>query len=171
MTARDQEARGFVNGQAKNKDKMEFSKNLAEIDAGLTTELKAIVAEKGWPTIAMVGIKASNGAMLILTHTADHEWQRSLLTQLEGLADSGKIDGSSLALVIDKELVSEGKLQRYGTQFKFVDGEMSMIGVEDPAGLDDRRARVFLPPMDVYRQMLVDMYHMKVSGKIVSPGK
>lgn len=174
MRDQDQAARGIVHGQPKSNDpkaELETAPNLLEVDAGLTAQLKDIVAKRGWPTIALVGIEASNGAMLILVHTQDHAWQLSLLPQLEELADTERIDGSLLALAIDKELVSEGKLQRYGTQFKMVDGEMAMIGVEDPGGLDARRAKVFLPPMDACKQMLAGMYHLKVSPKIVSPGK
>ena len=168
MADRDQSARGIEHGQPKNKEKLEMATNLSEIDAGLTTELKDIVTRNGWPTIGLVGIEASNGAMLILTHTADHAWQLSLLPQLETLADDGKIDGSRLALVIDKELVSEGKLQRYGSQFKMLDGAMAMFGVEDPGTLDARRAKVFLPPMEVYKQLLSEMYHVKTTDKVVS---
>ncbi len=171
MLETDQNARGISHGQPIDKDKLRVAGNVAEVDAKLTGELKEIVAKDGWPTIALVGLDASNAAMLVLTHTADHDWQLSLLPQLEELADAGKIDGSALALVIDKELVSEGKLQRYGTQFKFVDGEMAMYGVEDPGGLDARRATVFLPPMDYYKQMLSQMYHLKASNKIVSAAK
>ena len=168
MAESDQSARGIEHGQPKNKEKLEMATNLAEIDAGLTTQLKDIVTKNGWPTIGLVGIEASNGAMLILTHTADHAWQLSLLPQLETLADDGKIDGSRLALVIDKELVAEGKLQRYGSQFRMMDGAMAMFGVEDPGTLDARRAKVFLPPMDVYKQLLSEMYHVKTTDKIVS---
>ena len=168
MVETDQNARGISHGQPIDKDHLQMASNLADVDAKMTAELKEIVAKDGWPTIAMVGIGASNGAMLILTHTADHAWQLSLLPQLEELADSGKIDGSALALVIDKELVSEGKLQRYGTQFKFVDGEMAMYAVEDVDGLDARRAKVFLPPMEAYRQLLSQMYHLKASSKVVA---
>jgi hypothetical protein len=169
MREQDQTARGFVSGSApKDGSKPAMATNLAEIDATLTEKLKTIVAIKGWPTIALVGIDASNAAMLTLTHTADHDWQRSLLPNLEKLADSGKIDGSALALVIDKELIASGKLQRYGSQFKFVDGAMAMYAVEDPGGLDRRRAQVLLPPMDVYKQLLVSIYHLKASNQIVS---
>ncbi len=171
MLETDQNARGISHGQPIDKNKLQMAGNLADVDAKMTAELKEIVAKHGWPTIALVGLDASNAAMLILTHTADHAWQLSLLPQLEELADAGKIDGAGLALVIDKELVSEGKLQRYGTQFKFVDGAMAMYGVEDPGGLDARRARVFLPPMDYYKQMLSQMYHLKASNKIVSAAK
>jgi hypothetical protein len=168
MGDKDQDARGIVHGQPKNSGKLEMARNLAEIDAGLTARLKEIVAKEGWPTIALVGIDASNAAMTILTHTRDHAWQLALLPQLEELADTGKIDGSALALVVDKELVSEGRLQRYGTQFKYVDGAMAMFGVEDAAGLDVRRATLFLPPMDAYKQLLMQMYHLPVSNTIVS---
>jgi hypothetical protein len=165
MVARDQDARGFKNGAPKDKKKLMVATD--EIDVALTTDLKEIVAAHGWPTIALVGIDASNGAMLILTHSRDHAWQLSLLPQLEQLADNGKIDGSNLALVVDKELVSEGKLQRYGTQFKFVKGAMAMYAVENPGGLDARRARVFLPPMDAYKQMMSEIYHLKATNQIV----
>jgi hypothetical protein len=168
MVEMDQHARGISHGQPIDKDKLQMASNMGEVDAQMTEQLKEIVAKDGWPTIALVGIDASNGAMLILTHTRDHAWQLSLLPQLEELADTGKIDGSALALVIDKELVSEGKLQRYGTQFKFVDGQMAMYAVEDADGLDARRAKVFLPPMDAYKQMLGNMYHLQASSKVVS---
>jgi hypothetical protein len=163
--------RGLVQVAPEDRAKTQAAANLHETDTRLTAQLKAIVLEKGWPTIAMVGIEASNAAMLVLTHTRDHAWQLSLLGQLEGLADGGKIDGSALSTVIDKELVSEGKLQRYGSQFKVADGGLAMFGVEDPAGLDQRRATVFLPPMALYKQMLGEMYHLKVTDKIVSAAK
>lgn len=165
MRSTDQAARGFAPATA---TKHEMMQKLPVTDAQLTDELKQIVKTKGWPTIAMVGIDASNAAMLILTHTADHAWQRQMLPQLEQLADAGKIDPSSLAFVVDKELVAEGKLQRYGTQFKYIDGGLAMYGVEDPGSLDHQRARALLPPIDVYKQQLTQMYHVPASKEIVS---
>jgi hypothetical protein len=167
MRDEDQTARG-VGPNAKSKGQMQIASNLTEIDAALTNELKGIVKGRGWPTIPMVGIDASNAAMLVMTHTRDHAWQVSMLPTLMNLADEKKIDASTLALVVDKELVFEGKLQRYGTQFKQMDdGTIAMYGVEDPGGLDRQRARVMLPPIDVYKGMLAGMYHLKVTNKIV----
>jgi uncharacterized protein DUF6624 len=162
MYSTDQTARGF-SGAA-----LVSMKDLAATDAQLTLELKQIVDQKGWPTIAMVGIEASNAAMTVLTHSADHAWQLQLLPTLEQLADAGKIDPSTLALVVDRELVSEGKLQRYGSQFKAVNGGMAMFGVEDPDQLDQRRAKALLPPMTVYKETLERMYHLKAINAIVS---
>ncbi len=167
MRDEDQKARG-IDPAAKAKGHVEIASNLADIDAALTKELQLIVKGRGWPTISMVGIDASNAAMLIMTHTRDHAWQVSLLPMLTNLADAKKIDGSALALVVDKELVFEGKLQRYGTQFKQLeDGSIAMYSVEDPGGLDRERAEVMLPPIDVYKGMMANMYHLKVSNKLV----
>jgi hypothetical protein len=158
----DQTARGLSSAPAAS------MQQLSATDAELTMELKQIVDQKGWPAIALVGIQASNAAMTVLTHTADHAWQLHLLPTLEQLADAGKIDPSSLALVVDKELVSEGKLQRYGSQFKAVSDGMAMYGVEDPDQLDQRRAKALLAPMAVYKETLERMYHLKATNAIVS---
>ena len=163
----DQAARGFSHGKQTSAVTQDMIHQLPAISTRLTLELKEIVKEKGWPTIALVGIDASNAAMLILTHTSDHAWQRQLLPQLQELADANKIDLSPLALVIDKELVAEGKLQRYGSQFKFFNGEIAMYAVENPATLDQRRAKALLPPMDVYRDTMTQIYHLKVSNTVV----
>jgi hypothetical protein len=161
MEASDREARGAGTGHPS------YTAKTAAVDVRLTAEMKEIVARHGWPTIAMVGYAASNDAMTMLTHTPDHAWQASLLPGLEKLSAQGKIDGSMLATVVDKELVSEGRRQRYGTQFKVVDGKMAMVAVEDPEGLDARRATVFLMPIKVYEGMLEQMYHLQVSDTVV----
>ena len=168
MLGQDQTARG-LGAAASPASGPAVASNLAEIDAALTKQLKDIVTRYGWPTISMVGPDASKAATLLLGHTADLAWRQSLLPQLETLADQRQIDPAQLAIVIDKQLVAEGKPQRYGTQFKMVDGDMAMISVEDPGGLDALRARALLPSMDAYKQTLARMYHLKVSNKIVSP--
>ena len=60
--------------------------------------------------------------------------------------------------------------QRFGTQFKFADGEMAMYAVEDPAQLDVLRAKWLLPPEDVYKEMMSQIYSkLKMTNKVVSP--
>ena len=167
MRDEDQAVRGFVHGQRASNMTHEGIAKLPATDQRLTQALKQIVAEKGWPTIQLVGIEASNGAMLILTHSADHAWQRALLPMLEQFAEADKIDASMLALVVDKQLVADGKLQRYGSQFKFINGKMAMYAVEDPTHLDDRRAKALLPPMNVYKQMLAQIYQLQTTDDVV----
>jgi hypothetical protein len=167
MRDEDQAARGVIYGSNAPKTPPESMAQLRVSDAKRTEELKQIVAAKGWPTIALVGIDASNGAMLVLTHTVDHAWLQQLLPQLQELADAGKIDASPLAMAVDKQLVAEGKLQRYGSQFMYIGGKISMYAVEDPGHLDDRRAEALLPPISVYKQQMAQMYHVEVSEDVV----
>ncbi len=168
MLQQDQTARGLAGAQSSSTGPAVAS-NLAAIDAVLTKQLKDIVAQHGWPTIALVAPDASKAATLLLGHTADLTWRRSLLPQLTTLADRREIDPAQLAIVIDKQLVADGRPQRYGTQFRMLDGEIAMITVEDPGGLDNLRARALLPTLDAYKQTLARMYHLKVSNKIASP--
>lgn len=167
MRNQDQAARGFIHGKQTSTMTKDMIQKLPATDDRLTQQLQQIIKQKGWPTISLVGLDASNGAMLILTHTRDHAWQHQLLPELQSLADAGKIDASPLALLIDKELVAEGKLQRYGSQFKFINGKMAMYAVEDPSHLDELRAKALLPPMDVYKQMMSQIYHLALSDDVV----
>ncbi len=167
MRDEDKAARGFAPGKQTPGMTQKMVEQLPATDARLTAELKQVVAQKGWPTIALVGIDASNGAMLVLTHTQDRAWRSQLLPTLQQLADARKIDASPLATTVDKELVAEGKLQRYGSQFMFIGGKISMYAVEDPAHLDDRRAEALLPPISVYKQQMAQIYHLEVSPDVV----
>jgi hypothetical protein len=135
--------------------------DMSATDATLTARLKQIVAQKGWPTISLVGLDASRAAALILIHTEDHAWQKSLLPHLQKLVDQGKIAGDDIALVVDKTLVADGKPQRFGTQFDLKDGAMVMSPVEDRTHLDALRQRYLLPPMAEYTKMLEQMYHVQ----------
>lgn len=166
MADEDHASRGIQNGKQGNVTK-EMARQIPASDARLTAELQQIVKQNGWPTISLVGIDASDAAMLILSHSPDHDWQRQLLPQLQTLAGTDKIDGSGLAMTVDKELVAEGKLQRYGSQFKYFNGSLAMFAVEDPPNLDERRAKALLPPIAVYKQTLADMYHVKASDDVV----
>ena len=136
---------------------------LERTDARLTAELKGIVQSHGWPTIALVGYDASDAAALVLIHSPDHDFQWRLIPQLQQLVEQKKIVGSDIATLIDKALVAAGKPQRFGTQFSW-QGESAMVmsPVEDPAHLDQRRATYLLPPMDLCKRMLAEMYHRKV---------
>ena len=139
-----------------------LTKEMEAVDSRLTTRLKEIVAQNGWPTIALVGAKASQAAATMLIHSPDHDWQTALLPELKALVAKDKIIGSDLALLADKISISRGELQVFGTQFERVEGKMVMLPVKDPEHLDERRCQYLLPPISVYRKMLGDAYHSPI---------
>jgi hypothetical protein len=146
-----------------------LAKQQRDADAALTLQLKEIVATRGWPTFRLVGVDGSGQAMLVLNHSADHTWQSKMVPRLEKLAENGEIDGSDLAMFVDKTLISAGKPQRYGMSFKFLDGKMQMYTVEDPGNLAERRERAMLPPLAVYKHMLAEVYHLRETDEIAQP--
>lgn len=141
---------------------LRLAREQEKVDAELSAELKKIVQEKGWPTIKLVGLQASEHAALILSHSRDHEFQRSMLPHLRSLADAGDILGSSVATNIDKVLVSEGKPQRFGTQFKWANGIAEILPVEDADRLDELRSQHFLPPLSEYKKTISELYRVRV---------
>jgi hypothetical protein len=169
MYVRDQKARRFMMTLPQAQWTDALAKQLRDTDAALTLQLKEIVRTHGWPTFRLVGIDGSSHAMLILNHSADQAWQSEMLPQLERLAANGEIDGADLATFTDKTLIAAGKPQRYGMNFKFVDGKMQMYAVEDPAHLAARRERMMLPPLTVYKHMLAEMYHVRETDEIAQP--
>jgi len=159
MRDEDQTVRNRLN-VAPEAEKPGVTKEMEAIDVRLTDHLKRIVAGKGWPTISLVGAEASQAAAVMLVHSPDHEWQRRLLPHLNKLVQQSKIFGSDIAGLTDRILVSEGKQQEFGTQFKQAEGKMVMIPVKDAKHLEQRRAQYLLPPMSVYRQVISEIYHL-----------
>jgi hypothetical protein len=80
--------------------------------------------------------------------------------------DDEKILGSDVAGLTDRILAAQDKPQRFGTQFKTVNGKIVIWRVGDVEHLEQRRARYLLPPMSVYRKTLSDMYYMPVQRSL-----
>jgi len=90
-----------------------------DIDRQNTIALKKIIKQFGWPTIRMVGKKASFNAWLLAQH-ADHalRFQKKVLRLLRDIYEKEKdIDPMNIAFLTDRILVAEGKKQIFGTQF------------------------------------------------------
>jgi len=141
---------------------LEKQERLEAGERKLTSELKDIVREHGWPTIQLVGMEASETASLILSRSSDLEFQREWVSRLGQMVERDEIAGSAIAPVIDSILHSEGKPQLFGSLFRFEGDFMIMEPVQDPQNLDRRRARYLLPPMKETVRIMEDLYHRKL---------
>ncbi len=117
--------------------------------------LREIVADVGWPTRSLVGAEAASAAWRILQHAiGEPVFMRAMLPLVQAAAARGEADAGELAKLEDRIAVSEGRPQRYGTQYDWneeLTAMVPMVGVEDPAGVDERRRAVGLPPMEWVR--------------------
>lgn len=110
--------------------------------------LAAVLEAHGWPSRSRVGERAGEAAWLILQHAIGHPaLQRRGLALIQGMP-AGEVPPAQVAMLEDRIRTSEGRGQRYGTQFDWDEaGELSPLPLEDPRGVDQRRAQVGLGPL------------------------
>lgn len=113
--------------------------------------LREVLARVGWPKRALVGEDGASAAWRIVQHAiGEPALLRGCLPLLQAAAAEGEADPAEVAMLEDRIRVSEGRPQRYGTQYDWSEDGAAMVpivGVEAPESLAERRAAVGLPPM------------------------
>lgn len=111
--------------------------------------LTAILDAHGWPGRTLVGDEAAEAAWLVLQHAIGNPaLQRRGLALLTSAAAAHDVPPAQVATLDDRIRVSEGRPQRYGTQFDWDErGSVSPLPIEDDVNVDARRAEVGLRPL------------------------
>jgi hypothetical protein len=100
------------------------------------SRLKAIVAEHGWPTVSMVGVRGSHAAALIVFSSRNPEFEAAALALMGPLMQRDEISAFDYAGVYDMVRTP----QRFGTQTTCEKGVFKPTKpIEDPDHLDERR--------------------------------
>jgi hypothetical protein len=68
--------------------------------------------------------------------------------------EKGEASRSDYAYLFDRVQMSLGKPQHWGSQVKCVNGLAVLYTVDDPAGLEERRRQLRLPPMREYMELV-----------------
>lgn len=113
------------------------------VDAENQRQLLGMVPPEGWFLRSRYG-KGAEAAFHIVQHSDETLWRR-FLPVLEPLVASGEIDGQSYGLMYDRLATSEGRLQRYGTQFRCDNGKWRPWPMEDPSKVEQRRSELKFP--------------------------
>lgn len=129
----------------------ESSRRAAAIDSTNMARLEEIIAKHDWPGRSLVGNQAALAAFLILQH-ANLPQQEKYLPIVQAAADRGDVERYHLAMLQDRVLMRQDKLQRYGTQLwnDPSTGRFGLYPIEDSAGVDARRAEIGLEPLEDY---------------------
>lgn len=123
------------------------------------TAVAKFVKQYGWPSIAMVGEKASEAAFLIVQHANPSDIKQYLPFVVEA-AHKGEIKRKWAALMIDRYLVAFDGIQLYGTQFGRSGRRNRVTGIVewtplmlnpivDEENLAARRKAIGLDPVEV----------------------
>jgi len=113
-------------------------------------ELDAIIAAVGWPGAALAGEEGAEAAWLIAQHAIGlPRFQRKCFDLLKAASAAGEAPAWQMAMMLDRIRVNEGRVQVYGTSFDWdEDGQLSPRPIEDPDGVEQRRAEVGLEPLE-----------------------
>ena len=142
-----------------------FMFRMMRTDSSLSVRLREILASHGWPDANRLGNDAAHAAFLIVQHSPFPELLREALPYVEADVRAGRLDAQDYAALVDRVREQRGELQLYGTQYELVDAVMVRSPVEDPAGLDRRRAELGLMPISEYERLLAELYQVEVRSE------
>ncbi len=132
------------------------------LDAKHVARLREILAQHGWPTKSMVGVKPGGAAWMIAQHGGAEILARTLPMMYEAVK-RGELEEGLYATSLDRVLVQQGKKQAYGTQFDTdpATGKCEPKPIEDPERVDERRIRAGMGPLAEYKAQLCALYLQK----------
>lgn len=163
MAAADQADRAFTHTMGTAAPPDSLTRRMAAGDTLRTARLRGVLAGGGWPTAARVGRGGVQAAFLLLQHSPDAVLQALFLPDVQAAYDRGEVSGDALGLLTDRVRGHAGLPQRYGTQARFVDGDVVFAPTE-PGDVDARRAALCMVPHAVYRAMMEEGYGIRDHG-------
>ncbi|MFC7521641.1 DUF6624 domain-containing protein [Xanthomonas populi] len=92
--------------------------------------------------LSEVGDGAVSAQFLILQHSGNRTLQADMAQQMQELVEKGEFPKDAFATFIDRQLVYDGKPQRFGTQ---ANESFELYPIEDESNVDKRRESMGLP--------------------------
>lgn len=134
-------------------------RRVRESDAASTLFMRRFFEERGYPLRSVYGHAAESDAWLLVQHAdADPKFQARYLAAMGKALALGEAAPGLFAYLTDRVLRAQGKPQRYGTQCSLENGTAVAQEVEDPNGLDARRAKLGLEPIAAYLHLVEQTY-------------
>lgn len=129
-----------------------YHPRMAAVHDANAARLREIVRDYGWPTESVVGEDGARAAHRIAQHSMNHpEFMRECRQLLDQASTKGEVPRWQFAYIDDRIRVFEGFAQRYGTQWRDGPDGLEPYPIEDPDGVDQRRAHLGLPSLDELR--------------------
>ncbi|OZG70736.1 hypothetical protein BTA51_24430 [Hahella sp. CCB-MM4] len=140
----------------------ELHEEMLRIDEKNTKRVKEILDQHGWPTKDLIGEEGMLAVFLIIQHSPDIDFQRSMLPLLTSSYENNEgISGQDVALLTDRVRVNLGQKQLYGTQLEVVEGRLVFLPIEDEENVDQRRAKMDMIPLAEYLKMVEEVYQSR----------
>lgn len=124
-------------------EKERLERSISETDDRNRIELDQLIQTCGWPK-NLDGKRAALSAFLIVQH-APLPYQLKYFPMIKAANSRGEISNEHFVWLVDRVLVKQGKLQKYGTEFEY--GSNKIFPVENSKELNKRRKAMGLPPL------------------------
>lgn len=123
---------------------------IADADEAHFAAMERIIKPEKWPRISDVGERGAKAAFLIVNHHLDTATLAFYLPQLKQRCLEGEAEWLFYATMYDRLQVLKGTPQRYGTQYRRVEGEeeYELFPLEDAAMVDKWRDELGLEALD-----------------------
>lgn len=120
-------------------------------DSVNTIKVTALLDQYGWLGQDVLGYDGNRTLFLVIQHSNLALMQKYLPMMQTAVAD-GKARASDLALMEDRTALYESRKQLYGSQLTHdsLTNTFYVLPLEDPEHVDERRAKMNLPPIAVY---------------------
>ncbi|MFL6658270.1 MAG: DUF6624 domain-containing protein [Massilia sp.] len=127
-----------------------------EVDLQNLKQLKAIIADCGWPGSK----KGSHSAWLLAQHAdSDLAFQHLALSLLAASVTRGVADPKDLAYLADRIASNEHRPQEYGTQFMQTDRcHLELLPVDKVELVTRRRLAIGLSSLDAYQREMRERF-------------
>jgi hypothetical protein len=126
-------------------------KNMSAADSLNLLKVAAIIDKFGWLGADEIG-KSGNTTLFMVIQHSGIQTQDKYLPVMRAAAANGKAALKSLALLEDRVALSHGNRQLYGSQviWDMKTNHYQVAPLENPEGVDKRRAAMGLPSMTEY---------------------
>ena len=126
-------------------------KKIHEVDASNLKIVEQIIEKHGWLGPEEIGKKANSTLFLVIQHS-NLEVQEKYLPIMRQAVKDGKARSQSFALLEDRVLLGQGKLQIYGSQIHTDPNtnEMYVAPLQEPEKVNERRENMGLGTIEEY---------------------
>lgn len=134
-----------------SREMKQLMRSMKEADSLNFVKVSAILEKFGWPGTEAIGFSANTTVFMVIQH-ANLDQQDRYLPLMRKAVKEGKALASQLALLEDRVALLHHQKQRYGSQvaWDMKRNSYSLLPLEDPQHVDERRREVGLQPLKYY---------------------
>ncbi|CAM3231946.1 hypothetical protein DESA109040_04085 [Deinococcus saxicola] len=128
------------------------ARDMRVVDAESTAWLRNMLSKTGWPSANRTDSNLASDAWLLAQHADASTELQACILDLIGQQRSTTREEQNFAYLTDRVRLAQNQPQVYGTQVTYDDvwRKASPRMLKDPAGVNERRAKISLEPIEDY---------------------